>query len=134
MSIQPPHKPQPGAQINRTPAPKLTTRTGGQDYGEANSSAPSSLPPGVGGPQSILGQNMRDSVDDPVLAEVMAKGIAGRGDSIPADNKDQLRQVSAEMLAPTHGAVRQQDPNFFAKKSNLPASLSDSEAEPIRKP
>lgn len=136
MAVQA-HGKKPGAQINRTPAPKLDRQHGGLDYGEANAyQSVAALPPGVGGPQTVLGKNLRESVDDPVADEVLAHGVAGRGDSIPADGDDlQTRNVSAEMYPPTHGAVRQQDPDFFKAKPSLPASTSDDDAaEPVRKP
>jgi hypothetical protein len=137
MAVQA-HGKKPGAQILRTPAPDEVTRIrspkGGEGYGQ-NAPQASSIAPGKGGPQSLLGQNMRESVDDPVADEILAHGIAGRGDNIPADgDDDQLRNVSAEMYPPTHGAVRQQDPDFFKAKPPLPASTSDSDEEPVRKP
>jgi hypothetical protein len=74
-------------------------------------------------------------VDDPVIDEVLAHGVSGRGDNIPADGDDlQLRAVSDQMYPPTHGATRQQDPDFFKKKSALPASTSADETKPVRKP
>jgi hypothetical protein len=135
MAVQA-HGKKPGAQINRTPAPKLDRQHGGLDYGEANAyQSVAALPPGKGGPQTVLGQNLRESVDDPVADEVLAHGVSGRGDSIPADGDDlQLRNVSAEMYPPTHGAKRQQDPDFFKAKPSLPASTADSDEEPVRKP
>ncbi len=138
MAIQPPHKKQPGAQINRTPAPKLDLKTGGEDYGQANAAdAVAALPPGVGGPQTKLGKNLRESVDDPVADEILAHGISGRGDQIPADGDDyQLRQVSGEMYPASYGHVRQQDPDkvFGKASSSLPSSETDNETEPERKP
>jgi len=118
MAVQA-HGKKPGAQINRTPAPKLDRQHGGLDYGEANAfQSVASIPPGVGGPQTVLGKNLRESVDDPVADEVLAHGVSGRGDAIPADgDDDQLRTVSAEMYPPAHGQVRQQDPDkVFGKK------------------
>jgi hypothetical protein len=109
MAVQA-HGKKPGAQINRTPAPKLDRQHGGLDYGEANAyQSVSSLPPKVGGPQTILGKNLRESVDDPVADEVLARGVAARGDQISADGDDlQLRTVSAEMYPPSHSMKRQQ--------------------------
>ena len=78
MAIQPPHVKKPGYQVVRTPAPDEVTRVrdpqGGDAYGQ-NSGAgnPSSLPPGKGGAQSLLGQNMRDSVDDPVMEQILGR-------------------------------------------------------------
>lgn len=136
MAVQA-HGKKPGAQINRTPAPKLDRQHGGMDYGEANAvDSVAALPPGVGGPQSKLGQNLRDSVDDDVIGQVIAGGIAGRGDNIPADGDyndagGQLRAVSDKMYPPAHGAVRQQNPDlvFGKAKPTLPAGQSKAAAD-----
>jgi len=115
MAIQPPHKTQPGFQVNRTPAPDEVTEIrhprSGNTYGQ-NAPQPSVIPPGKGGPQTVLGQNLRESVDDPVADAILSRGVSGRGDNIPADGDDyQLRAVSSEMYPPSHGMVRQQDPD-----------------------
>jgi hypothetical protein len=124
MAVQPNDKRRKaGAQIVRTPAPdELTTirsPRGGSGPGQ-NAPQPSSINPGQAS-ESLLGQNLRQSqvadTSEDVLSEVIAGGIAGRGDSVPADGNDQLRTVSNKMLPPAHGMKRQQDPNFFAKKS-----------------
>jgi hypothetical protein len=140
MAVQA-HGKKPGAQINRTPAPKQDLKTGGEDYGEANApDTPSSLPPGVGGPMTKLGQNLRDSVSDDVIGQVIAGGIAGRRDQIPGDDDfndagGQLRAVSDKPYPSAHGMVRQQDPNFFAsKKPALSATETNNQTEPVRKP
>jgi hypothetical protein len=118
-------KRQPGAQIVRTPAPDELTEIrrpkGGQGYGQ-NAPQPSSVAPGKA-VESALGSNLRqsqvaDTYED-VLSEVIAKGVAGRGDAIPADGEDdQLRTVSAEMypVAAFGSMKRQQDPDFLKKK------------------
>ena len=49
------------------------------------------------------------------MSLVIANGVAGRGDEIPADGNDQLRQVSAKQYPPAFGHRRQQDPNFWNK-------------------
>jgi|HubBroStandDraft_2_1064218.scaffolds.fasta_scaffold221830_2 hypothetical protein len=136
-------KRQPGAQILRTPAPDEVTEIrhpkGGQGYGQ-NAPQPSSVAPGKA-VESALGSNLRQSqvadTSEDVLSEVIAKGVAGRGDAIPADgDDDQLRNVSAEMypVAAFGSMKRQQDPDFFKKKPSLPASTADSDEEPVRKP
>jgi hypothetical protein len=132
MAVQA-HGKKPGLQVVRTPAPKQDLKTGGEDYGEANApDTPSSVPPGVGGPMTKLGQNLRDSVDDDVIGQVIAGGIAGRGDKIPADGSDQLREVSAESYPAAHGM---KSPNLPAGKFNaLPEKLGDNSAAPVRKP
>jgi len=110
-----------GASINRTPAPDELTQIrsprGGTSYGQ-NTPQPSSVAPGKA-VQSDLASNLRDSQGDSedVLSQVIEKGVAGRADDVPADGNDQLRTVSNKMLPPAHGMKRQQDPNFFAKKS-----------------
>ena len=134
MAIQPPHKKQPGAQINRTPAPKQDLKTGGEDYGQANAvDSVAALPPGAGGPQTKLGKNLRDSVDDPVIDEVLAHGIAGRGDQIPADGDLQLREVSSQMYPASYGHTRQQDPDAL-KTAALPAKCGASAAPDPKEP
>jgi len=139
MAVQA-HGKKPGAQILRTPAPDEVTNIrspkGGTSYGQNSSEGnPSSIPPGKGGPQSLLGQNLRQSVDDPVADTVLARGVAGRGDNIPADgDDDQLRTVSNKMYPPAHGMVRQQNPDAVFGKSSLPSTESDNESEPVRKP
>jgi hypothetical protein len=134
-------KRQPGAQIVRTPAPdeliEIRRPKGGQGYGQ-NAPQPSSVAPGKA-VESALGSNLRQSqvadTSEDVLSDVIAKGVAGRADAISADgDDDQLRNVSAEMYPPTHGAVRQQDPDFFRAKPSLPASTSDDEEHPVREP
>jgi hypothetical protein len=137
MAVQA-HKGQRPAQINRTPAPDEVTTIrsprGGQGAGQ-NAPQPSVIPVGKGGPQTILGQNLRESVDDPTADAVLKFGTAGRPDQIPADGEDlQLRSVSAKMYPPTHGAARQQDPNFFKAKPSLPASTTADNEGPVRKP
>jgi hypothetical protein len=78
---------------------------------------------------------MAESVDDPVIAEVLAHGVAGRGDAIPADGDDlQTRGVSDQSYPVSSNQVRQQDPNFFAKKAALPTGLTKGQTDPVRKP
>jgi len=124
-----------GLQINRTPAPKLDLKNGGEDYGQANApDTPSSVPPGVGGPQTKLGQNLRESVDDPVFDQVLSKGVAGRGDFAPADDNDQLRPVSAESYSPSHSMKRQQVDYADIGKNALPSKLGASAAPDPKEP
>lgn len=116
-------------QILRTPAPRLDLKNGGEDYGEANApDTPASIPPGVGGPQSKLGQNLRDSVDDDVLPQVIAKGTAGRGDQLPSDDNVQQRAISATPYEPSHGLKRQQVNLADVGKNSLPKTLGASAA------
>jgi hypothetical protein len=134
------HKKPKGHQVIRTPAPdEENARV--QNYGG------SSLPPGQGGPLTLLGRNLRDSVEDPARDKILSQGSAGRGDEIPADDGDlaklrtfnaedlpadgsmQRRTVSDTSYPPTHGAVRQQDPsaafgNVAARPQRVPHKLS----------
>ncbi len=129
MAIQPPHKKQPGAQILRTPAPKQDLKTGGESYGQANAvDSVAALPPGVGGPQTILGKNLRDSVDDPVFDQILKSGVAGRDDSIPADDNLQTRVVSDQSYAPSFGMKRQQNPDAL-KTAKLPATTGGTSSD-----
>jgi hypothetical protein len=110
----------PGAQIIRTPAPDENARV--QSYGG------SSLAPGMGGPTTLLGKNLRDSLNDEAMAKVLATGSAGRGDAIPAGEVDPLhldanslpaggelqqRKISADSypIAAGGSMVNQQDAN-----------------------
>jgi hypothetical protein len=126
-----------GAQIVRTPAPDEVTEIRnpkGIGYG-ANGPQPSSVAPGKA-VESPLATNLRESQADSedVLAQVIAKGVAGRGDDVPADGNDQLRAVSAEMYPTAHGMKRQQAANFWNKGSTLvPAKMTDDEEQPVRK-
>lgn len=139
MAVQA-HGKKPGAQINRTPAPDEVTNIrspkGGNSYGQNSGEGNSpSLGIGKGGPQTLLGQNLRESVDDPLADMILSKGVAGRGDNIPVDgDDDQLRTVSAEMYPAAHGMVRQQNPDLVFGKAALPAGLTDDETDPVRKP
>jgi len=110
-----------GAQINRTPAPDEITdiRRPGVFSPGTNGAQPSSVAPGQAS-ESILAQNLREGQTDgeDVLSKVIAGGVSGRGDDIPADGNDQLRQVSATPYPSAFGHQRQQDPNFWHKKSD----------------
>ncbi len=121
-----------GLQILRTPAPDEVTHIrapqGGSGYGQ-DAPQPSSLPPGKGGPQSILGQNMRESTDDPIMDQVLAKGVAGRGDFAPADDNDQLRPVSAGSYPVAAQMKRQQSDLADIGKNALPAKSGASAAK-----
>ena len=139
MAVQA-HKGQRPAQINRTPAPDEVTQIrnprGGQGAGQ-NAPQPSVIPVCKGGPQTILGQNLLESVDDPTFEQILKSGTAGRDDSIPADGEDfQRRTVSDQSYPVAHGMVRQQNPDavFGKAKSSLPASETDNETQPVRKP
>ena len=148
MAVQPDdQKRKPGAQIVRTPAPdELTTIRdphGGGGYGQ-NAPQPSSVAPGKA-VESALGSNLRQSqvadTDTDILSEVIAHGVAGRGDQIPADGDyndagGQLRAVSSKMYPPSHGHVRQQNPDlvFGKAKPSLPAEETDNETQLVRKP
>jgi len=110
-------------QVNRTPSPDVVSSirsTSGQSgYGQSASplgNSKVSLPPGVGGPQSLLGKNLRESVDDPAMDQVLKSGTAGRDDSIPADDGLQRRSVSDVSYPLAHGAVRQQNSDFLKSK------------------
>jgi hypothetical protein len=122
-------------QINRTPAPKQDLKTGGESYGQSNDiDTPASLPPGVGGPQSKLGQNLRESVNDPVADQILSQGVAGRGDFVPTDGSDQLRPVSAEPYTPSHSMRRQQADYGTVGKASLPSKLGASAAPLPKEP
>jgi len=147
MAVQPSDKKRkPGAQILRTPAPDELTNIrnpqGGSGYGQ-NAPQPSSVAPGKA-VESALASNLRQSqvadTETDVLSMVIAGGIAGRGDAIPADDDyndagGQLRTVSDKMYPATFGMKRQQDPSILDKaKPSLPAGETDNQTQPVRKP
>jgi hypothetical protein len=107
-----------GAQVLRTPAPveQLDRQHGQGGYGQAGDTTPSSIPPGTA-LNSLLAANLRESQADSedVLSQVIAKGVAGRGDDIPADGNGQLRAISPEMYPTAFGMKRQQAPDFWSK-------------------
>jgi hypothetical protein len=125
-----------GAPINRTPAPDEVTQIrapqGGSGYGQ-NAPQPSSVAPGKA-VESALGANLRQSQDDGenVLQQVIEKGVAGRGDSVPADGNDQLRDVLDAPLAPAHGLRSRNLP--AGSYDTLPAKLGESAKPPVRQP
>lgn len=143
MAVQPNDKRRKsGYQVTRTPAPDEITnpRAPGKFSPGTNGPQPSSVAPGIAS-ESILGQNLRQSQvadldpDNDVLSQVIAKGVAGRGDAIPADGDaddvgGQLRSVSSKMYPAAHGMKRLQDPNFFKSKTALPASTTKDEVLP----
>ena len=110
-----------GAQIVKTQSPDeiSNVRRPGAFSPGANGPQPSSVAPGVAS-ESLLAQNLRQSQADSedVLTTIIKQGVAGRGDTVPADGDDlQLRSASADMYPTTHGAVRQQNPAaVFSKK------------------
>ena len=117
------------------PAPSLREKDTGGEYGENHYTGASSTPMNAI-PQSPMGRNLTASVDDDgVLAELIAKGSA-RDDSGDLRGSSQLRHDydDAKGYPPANGAVRQQDPNFWTKKSALPEKQSDNETRPVRKP
>ena len=129
-------KKQKGAPINRTPAPdevsQIRAPQGGSGYGQ-NAPQPSSVAPGKA-IESALGANLRQSQDDGegVLQQVIEKGVAGRGDQVPADGDLQTREVSAESLPAAHGM---KSPNLKAGEyGTLPAKLGASAKPPVRQP
>jgi hypothetical protein len=132
------HQKPPGYQVVRTPAPdeisEIRNPKGGAGYGQNSGSGnPSSINPGKT-VESALAANLRQSSDDGdnVLAQVIAKGVAGRGDNVPADGNDQLRTVSAESYPATFGMSRQQSDYGKIGSASLPAktgaTLDDSAA------
>lgn len=130
-----------GAQIVKTPAPldeAANTKIADRGYGQMNSLAAggaSSIPPGQT-VESALARNLRESGTDEGLAQVIARGVAGRGDTIPADDAvaDRRRTVSADQYPTTFGMRRQQMDYAKIGVADLPASTSDSAEEPVRKP
>jgi hypothetical protein len=133
--------------INRTPGPVAYQRQGGHDYGEAGPLDPAvaaSLPPGVGGPQSVLGRNLRESVDDDAIDQVQRQGTARSfevdktGRMVKGQGDSQLRDIGRHNVAQhpsmDQNAARQSGGVDQFKRANLPSKVGESFAEPVRKP
>jgi len=106
-------------------------KSGGGAYGENHfAGASSSTMDKV--PQSPMAAALKVA-DDGVLAALVAGGSA-KNKTGDLQGSPQTRPVDASPFAPTHGAVRQQNPDAVFGKASLPASLSDDESEPVRQP
>jgi hypothetical protein len=112
MAYQGPNKrpelPPTSGKIVRTPAPTMDLKNGGEDYGQAQDvNTPSSIPPGTV-VESKLASNLRQSQADSedVLSQVIAHGVSGRDDKIPADGNLQTRSVAAKPYPTTYGMTK----------------------------
>lgn len=102
---------------NKTPPPKIETRSGGTSYGQANDDTPSSIPPGQA-VISELGANLKSSVDDSALGTVMKRG-AGRGDDVL---NSQMRKIAPGNVPDAFGQ------KGASKGGTVPAKTGGSEA------
>lgn len=100
-------------------------------YGMNGFQGGSSLPPGVGGPQSPLGQNMADSVNDPVLGEILSKGTARSNTTGDTQGAPQTRDVGKSGLPDSMGmeSARARQPSS-GKFSAIPATLQHDDRSP----
>ena len=65
------------------------------------------------------------TVDDPALEKLVRQGVGVTENDAVQEEVGQERPISDELMQPSWGAKRQQDPNFFAKKdASLPTSQS----------
>ncbi len=117
------NKKPPGAKILRTPAPKIEAKTGGEGYGEANYSGPSSLPMAdLSQGTSKLAQNLLQSGHDDGQG-VLEKVISG---VLRADNagpvSDEKRTIKADAYPTSFGHKRQQADLASIGRADLPKS------------
>jgi len=95
-------KKNPTAGPVKTPAPDVVSTprnpTGGGGYGENQFNLASSVMPGKS-VQSPLAANLRSTVDDPALDQVIAGGSGSRDDVL----NTQIRKIGAGNVPPAHG-------------------------------
>jgi hypothetical protein len=117
-----------GAQIVKTPAPDQVTniRNPKGGYG-TDGPQPSSVAPGMA-VESMLASNLREAQADSedVLSQVIAHGVSGRDDSIPADGNVQQRKISADAYPAAGNLKRQQGDLADVGKARLPSTLGAS--------
>jgi hypothetical protein len=118
----------------KTPAPRVQTRSGGTSYGQAQDQSPSSLPPGAA-TISEMGANLKSSVNDPVLDQVIAKGTSKSAVGYKTDStgivSDQLRKIADGI--PTHPHMRDAN-SGGAPSGKVPEKTGAVQGEPVRKP
>lgn len=144
MAIQAhdPKNPTAGAVVTPAPtrpaAPDVISRVrqGGDAFGQNGPAGNvSSLPPGVGGPQTALGKNLKASVSDPLIDRIVQQGTA-RG---PAANVElqspQTRSVSDTAYPSVHGQSKR-GADSGSPGGLIPSKMgaSGTVAQPIRKP
>lgn len=107
--------------VNRTAAPDEISHVrspSGATYGQNDGAAnPSRTPaPGVR-VVSGLGLNLEQSVNDPALQEVISRGVAGRGDQVPAQRAEgwQERSEPAQPFPTTFGHRNPNPPTDILK-------------------
>ena len=136
MAVQPqnkrPEQNPTAGKIVRTPAPDEISQIRnpkGVGYG-ANGPQPSWTAPGTA-VRSPLAQNLAESQADSedVLSKVIAGGVAGRDDRVPADGNTQQRTVSDTSYPIAHGC---EGAKPGPKMSN--AIDTTAIAQPARKP
>jgi hypothetical protein len=130
MAVQP--KKQSGAKILRTPAPDIVDAirsSAGAGYGMNGPQNRVFSNPGTR-TVSPLGSNMED-LD--VLQTIIKSGIAGRGDKVPVDCSDQMRELELSKMPASHGMSRQQCDLADIPKS-LPTRIGANVGKPVRQP
>jgi hypothetical protein len=117
----------PTAGAVKTPAPDAVSsprHPTGLGYGQNNYSGASSIAPGQA-VRSPLADNLRTSVSDDALDQVIARG-AGNGDEVL---NTQVRKIGSGNVAAGHGM---HDRNKLSEK--VPSSVGWNQGEPARKP
>ena len=103
MKTPPPVRPPAPDEVSEIRHPSLQT------HGMNGPNNPSSVPPGVGGPLSALGKNLKASVDDDGLLDRIAQRGVGKGVIADVDlQSPQTRDVSKEQYPSVHGQTRRQ--------------------------
>lgn len=124
--------------IVRTPAPDAVDRIRspqGVGYGQAGPQNRSWCAPGQA-VESPLATNLRQSQADSedVLSKVIAGGVAGRDDRIPADGVDwQRRVVDDTAYAPAHG-MAERDIASGSPRGTVPPKCGWNPGTPVRQP
>jgi hypothetical protein len=104
-------------------------RRGGDGYSQNGPAGNvSSLPPGVGGPQSALAKNMRATVVDPLLDQ-----LAAHGHNAPDLQSPQTRTISAVPLASAH-AQQKRGVNSGSPGGVIPQKIGATDGTVARKP
>ena len=132
--------------VNRTPAPKLDTKHGGESYGQANDVDTSpSVPPGAR-VITELAKNLEESVSDPVKDRIIAGATHNNRSGFAADIMQgeaadkagsQTRHVSAQAFPDAHGmsSARTRQPSTHgAFSGKIPSVLTNNQTEPVRMP
>jgi hypothetical protein len=143
MAVQPnnrkPEQQPTAGKINRTPAPdeisQIRNPKGvGTGYG-MDGPQPSSIASGQA-MESPLASNLRQSQADSedVLSQVIAHGVAGRNDRIPADGVDWQRRVVRDDSYPLAHGMAKRGPSTGSPGGLVPDKTGWNPAVQVRQP